>query len=308
MDLEELKNKIVNETNLSKEDVEKKIEEKVLELSNLVSEEGAAYIIAKEEGLDLLEKRDRTLKIKNIIPRMNNIEILGKILDISELKEFERQGKKGKVQHINIGDETGKIRVVFWNDKTDLLKGFKEGETVRVKNGFTKANTFGMPEIHMGKGSTLEKEEKEIEVKEMKNETKEMYKSLVDRKSLKDLKENDFAEVKGIIASISEKEFVTCPQCDSRLEEINENLVCKDHGKVEPKRNLILRGYLDDGTSTFRFVSFRETAEKIKNENLLGKERLFIGRVKKNEYFGDLEMIINQIRELDIEEEIEKLK
>ncbi len=304
MELEELKNKIVNETDLSKEDVEKKIEEKVLELSNLVSEEGAAYIIAKEEGLDLLEKKDRTLKIKNIIPRMKSMEIVGKILDISELNEFERKDKKGKVQSINIGDETGKIRVVFWNDKTDLLKDFKEGETVRVKNGFTKANTFGMPEIHMGRSSTLDKEDKEIKV----TEEKEMYKSLVERKNLKDLKENDFPEIRGAVVSTSEKEFVTCPQCGAKLEEINGSQVCKDHGKVEPKKNLILRGYLDDGTSAFRFVSFRETAEKIKNENLVGKERLFMGRVKKNEYFGDLEMIVNQVKEMNVEEEIEKLK
>ncbi len=308
MELEELKNKIVNETDLSKEDVEKKIEEKVLELSNLVSEEGAAYIIAKEEGLDLLEKKDRTLKIKNIIPRMKSMEIVGKILDISELNEFERKGKKGKVQHINIGDETGKIRVVFWNDKTDLLKDFKEGETVRVKNGFTKANTFGMPEIHMGRSSTLDKEDKEIKVTEEKEKPKEMYKSLVERKNLKDLKENDFPEIRGAVVSTSEKEFVTCPQCGAKLEEINGSQVCKDHGKVEPKKNLILRGYLDDGTSAFRFVSFRETAEKIKNENLVGKERLFMGRVKKNEYFGDLEMIVNQVKEMNVEEEIEKLK
>lgn len=303
MGLEDIKNKIIQETGLTKEEVEKRIEEKIIELSNLVSEEGAAYIVAKEEGLDLLEKRDRSLKIKNIIPKMRNVEITGKIIEISEVREFEVNGRKGKVQSISLGDETGKIRVVFWNDKIDLIKNLKEGEVIKIKNGYTKANSFGIPEIHVGKGSTLEKKELEIEIPEIKEE--KIFRTLIERKYLKDLKENDFAEIRATVVSIFENEFITCPECESKVEEINNNFVCKDHGKVKPKKNLIIRGYLDDSIATFKFVSFREVAEKIRNN--IGREMLFIGRVKRNEYFGNLEFIVNEVRDLNIEEEIERL-
>ena len=308
MELEDIKQRIVEKTGLSKEEVEQRIEEKILELSNLVSEEGAAYIVAKEEGLDLLEKRDRSLKIKNIIPGMKTVEVLGKILEISEQREFEREKTKGKVQHIIVGDDTGKIRVVFWNDKVALVENLDEGDVVRIKNGYTRANTFGIPEIHMGRGSVIQKEDLELEIgEEVEEKPIEMYKTPVERRNLKDLKENDFAEIRGAIVSTFEREFATCSECDSRLKEINGTLICNDHGKVEPKRNLVVKGYIDDGSSTFRFVSFREVAEKINRENLIGKERLFVGRVKRNEYFGDLEMVIGDIKELNVEEEIEKL-
>lgn len=56
MELDELKEKISKEGNISMDDVNIKIEEKIIELSGLVSEEGAAYIVAKELGLDLLER------------------------------------------------------------------------------------------------------------------------------------------------------------------------------------------------------------------------------------------------------------
>jgi ssDNA-binding replication factor A large subunit len=306
MEFEELKNKIIQETNLTKDELEERIEEKIVELSNLVSPEGAAYIIAKEEGLDLLEKRDRSLKIKNVIPKMKNVEVIGKIIEISEMREFDTGARKGKVQNVVIGDETGKIRVTFWNDKTDLIKDLKEGDVIRVRNGYTKANIFGIPEIHMGKGSNVIKEKIDIEVKDIpEKKSAEIFKTLVDRKFLKDLKENDFVEVKAAVVSTFENEYITCPECNSKIEKINDSFVCNDHGKVEPKKNLIVKGYLDDGTATFRFVSFKEVAEKIKNFE--GKDMIYIGRIKKNEYFGDLEMIINDVKELNVEEEIEKL-
>jgi hypothetical protein len=306
MELEEIKEKIIREAGLTREEVEKRIEEKITELSNLVSPEGAAYIVAKEEGLDLLEKRDRSLKIKNIIPKMKSVEVIGKVIEISEIREFETDGRKGRLQSAIIGDETGKIRVVFWNDKIDLIKDVREGEVIRIKNGYTKANTFGMPEIHMGSGSKLLKEDLDIELSEIQEEKFDnIFKALVERKQLRDLKENDFAEVKASVVSIYENEFVTCPKCNLRIEKINDNFVCNEHGKIEPVKNLVVRGYLDDGITTFRFVSFREAANKI--INLTGREMIYIGRVKRNEYFGDLEIIISDVKELNIEEEIEKL-
>lgn len=317
MELNEIKEKIAKEAKLTKEEVDKKIEDKVLELSGLVSEEGAAYIVAKEEGLDLLEKRDRTLKIKNVIPKMRSVEVTGKVINISDVREFEREGRRGKVQSITIGDETGQIRVVFWNDKIELIKNLKEGDVIKIKQGYTKANTFGIPEIHMGNGSYLEVVKEDITVIE-KPSTRDFFKGssqaqaisggFGERKKLKEIKEGDFIETRAAIVSTSENEYYTCPNCNSKLEKINGNYVCKDHGKVEPNKNLIIKGYLDDGSATLRFVAFRELAEKIKNENLIGKDKIFTGRVKRNEYFGDIELILNKIEDVEIDKEIRMLK
>ncbi len=317
MELSKLKEKISKEAKLTEEEVDKKIEDKVLELSSLVSEEGAAYIVAKEEGLDLLEKRDRSLKIKNVIPKMRSVEVVGKIVGISDVREFEKGDRKGRVQSITIGDETGQIRVVFWNDKIELIKNIKEGSVVKVKQGYTKTNNFGIPEIHMGNRSNLEVVEEDITVIE-KPSTQDFFKGpsqaqgvsgvFEERKKLKEIKEGDFIETRAAIVSMRENEYYTCPECNSRLEEINGSSVCKDHGKVEPKKNLIVKGFLDDGSAALRFVGFKELAEKIKNENLVGKDSVFTGRVKRNEYFGGIELILNKIEDIDISKEINLLK
>jgi hypothetical protein len=310
MELSELKEKISVEGKISIEDVDTKIEEKIIELSGLVSEEGAAYIVAKELGLDLLEKRDLSLKIKNILPGLKAVDFIGKVVSISQLREFSKNDRKGKVQNVVIGDETGSIRVVFWNDLVKLIEPLKEGDVIKVNHGFTKPNSFGMPEIHLGNTSSIEKVDKEIIVGEISRPFSEGSSGggmSAKRRSFDQLKENDFIEARAIIVSTSENEYLTCTKCEGRVVDIEGEYTCEKDGKVEPKRNLIVKGYLDDGVAAKRFVSFRDVAQKIKKDKLIGKEMLFVGKVKKNDFFGDLEIILNQVKEPNFEEEVEKI-
>jgi DNA/RNA endonuclease YhcR with UshA esterase domain len=310
MELEELKGKIIKGAGISEGELDEKIEEKVIELSGLVSEEGAAYIVAKELGLDLIEKRDLSLKIKNILPGLKAIDVVGKILSLSEMREFKKGDRSGKVRNIMIGDETGSVRVVFWNDLVRFLEKFNEGDVVKIGRGFTKANSFGMPEIHMGNTSTIEKVDIKIEAAEASRpfSSGTMAGAMKgERKPLEKAKENDFLETKALIVSTFESEYLTCPLCDGKLEEEGGEYICPKDGKVEQKKNLIVKGFIDDGTIALRFVAFREVAEKIKKEKLLGKEVTLTGRIKKNDYFGNLELLANQVNELDLESEIEKL-
>lgn len=312
MELEELKEKISREAHISLDDVNNKIEEKIIELSGLVSEEGAAYIVAKELGLDLLEKRDLSLKIKNILPGLKAVEVIGKVVSVSTVKEFNKNDRKGKVQNIVIGDESGTIRVVFWNDLVRYLENVKEGDVIKVIRGFTKPNSFGMPEVHMGNTSSIERVDKEITVGEFSKPFAEGGgfgggQIRAQRRNLDQTKENEFIEVRAIIVSTSENEYITCPKCDGRIDDSTGEYTCGKDGKVEPKRNLIVKGYLDDGVAAKRFVSFRDVAQKIKKDKLIGKEKVFVGKVKKNDFFGDMELVVNQIKDVDYEQEVEKL-
>lgn len=303
--LPELIDKIAERTNLSKEDIEKKIEEKLVELSYLVSKEGAAYIVAKELGIDLLEKKDRSLKIKNIIPGMSRVDIDGKILKISDVKEFEREGGMGKVVSFLLGDETGSVRVVCWDANISKLSGLKEGDSVRITNAYSRTNIFGNVEVHLGENSSIEKIEKAIEVPE--NLAREGLSSGPKRKRLDKVKEGEFIETKATIVSILENKFYSCPECNSRVEKISEDFFCKDHGKVKPVENLMISGYMDDGFGAVRYLAFREIAEKILSMNPLGRELIFVGRVRKNRLYGNLEINIKDVFPLNIEEEIKKL-
>ena len=301
--LAELIKKISERTNLSKEEIERKIEEKLVELSYLISKEGAAYIVAKELGIDLLEKKDRSLKIKNIIPGMSKVDIEGKILKISDVREFEREGGVGKVVSVLLGDETGTVRVVCWNSDISKLASLKEGDSIRITNAYSRTNIFGNVEVHLSENSSVEKIEKAIEVPE--NLAREGLGPK--RKRLDKIKEGEFIEAKATIVSMLENRFYSCPECNSRVEKISEDFFCKDHGKVQPVENLIVSGYMDDGFGAVRYLAFRDVAEKILSMNPLGRELIFVGRVRKNRLYGNLEINIKDVFPLNIEEEIKKL-
>src|SRR3990167_2914017 len=85
--LNEMIEKIAAETGLEPHDIMQKIEGKKTEMSGLISEEGAAYIIAKELGISI-SRKDERLNISSILPGMQNVDILGKITKILPVREF----------------------------------------------------------------------------------------------------------------------------------------------------------------------------------------------------------------------------
>ena len=76
--------KIKEETKLSDEDIGKRIDEKLEQLSGLVSKEGAAHIIANELGIKVLEHVAGRLQIKNILAGMRDVETVGKVMRVFE--------------------------------------------------------------------------------------------------------------------------------------------------------------------------------------------------------------------------------
>ncbi len=321
-ELEDVVKKIIENTGMSEEEVMKKIKEKKEELSNLISDEGAAYIIAKEHGIDLIKRKSYQLKIKNIISGMRNVEVVGRIVRIDPVKEFKTEKSEGKLCPFYIGDETGIIRIVLWNDEVDKISKFNEGDVIKVK-GYVVDN-FGQPEIRLGNFGSIEKSDsKIISVDEIKKKFPiEKPTRVYERKNIKDIKEGDSAEVRATFVQVfyTNPFFYTCPICGKTL----KDGLCPEHGKREA--NLVLSGVIDDGTGNIRAVLFRDNAEKVlgltteKAEELfkeggrdkvlsmvpLGKEFIFKGYAKMNKIFDRLEFIINEVSDVDVKSEINK--
>ena len=76
--LPEIKGKIVQSGKMSLSDLDIKIKEKINDLSGLISEEGAAHIIANELGIELLTMGKEKIKIKEAYPGMRNVSVVGK--------------------------------------------------------------------------------------------------------------------------------------------------------------------------------------------------------------------------------------
>jgi len=151
--------KIIEETGLTKIEIQNMVEEKKKELKGLISDEGALFIIAKELGVDVKDQNKELLKeieinISDITPNMKNITILGRIKEIYRIHEFNRNdGNKGFVGSFLLHDNSGDIRITLWDDQINIFKdnNFNMNELVKILNGYAKKGRNGEPEIHVGR-------------------------------------------------------------------------------------------------------------------------------------------------------------
>ncbi len=96
------------------------------------------------------------LNIKEVKPRQGKIDIELEIVDIGEVREFERFGKKGRVVTALAKDETGEINLTLWNDEIDIVK---VGDKIRITNGYC-SEFQGERQLSAGKYGKLEVLEK----------------------------------------------------------------------------------------------------------------------------------------------------
>ncbi|MFH1408914.1 MAG: DUF2240 family protein, partial [Nanoarchaeota archaeon] len=132
---EDILQKITEKSNLSKEDIEEKIKQKMSQLSGLISKEGAAHIVANELGVKLLEGFTGKLQIKNILPGMRNVETVGRVTAVYDIKEFNSNGREGKVGSLMLGDESGTVRIVLWNEQARILENLQKDDTLKIVGG-----------------------------------------------------------------------------------------------------------------------------------------------------------------------------
>jgi replication factor A1 len=247
--------KIAKHSNLSENEIRDKIKVKIEQLYGLVSEEGAAHIIANEYGIKLFEVSS-DLKIKDILMGMKSVDIVGKVLRKYELREFNTEKRKGKVANLMMGDDTGTIRVVFWNDKTNDFGQLKEEDIIKIKGAYVRDNA-GRKELHMGDSSHIIINPPNVTINT--RERKEYG-----RKHIKELEDGMSAEVIGTILQVFDvKFFEVCPKCNKRLRLREDQFACDEHGTQTPTYNYVMNVYLDDGTGNIRAIFWKQQSQRL---------------------------------------------
>jgi len=324
LSLEDILSEMEKNTKFSRKQLYEKVKSKHEELSGLVSMEGAAHLVARDLGVSILIPDKRELKIKDLVNGMRNISIKGRIIQVSDTREFERKdGKKGRVCNLIITDGTGEVRIPLWDKQVNMLDEGKlnEGDVIQIKNAFARDNVFGGIEIGVSRLSRVEK------IEDDESFPRQIVGIRLKRIPIKEAKEGNY-EMKGNIVQVFNVNpvFQTCPECRAKVEKTKKGYKCPEHGKVKPENNMIISGIIDDGTASIRSVFFRDQAKIITGlepetllkisqdeainlikENTLGNEIIVRGRIQKNKIFDTLEMIANEVEELDIEKESKRL-
>ncbi len=322
---EEIILKINEKAKMPVSEIEERVEKKLKQLSGLISKEGAAHIVANELGVKIFEQLSGKLQIKNILTGMRDVETIGKVLQVSDAREFMKGDAVSKVASMLIGDETGTIRVAMWGSQADNAVNLGMNDVVKIIGGYVRENN-GRKEIHLNDRSQLLINPKGESVSEVFAEAKSG-----NRKEIKSLNENDNeAELLGTIVQVFDIKFYEiCPRCGKRAKPNAAMYECLDHGNVIPAYAYVLNTVLDDGTETIRCVFFRNQVERLLNLNqekllkfrnepaefeavkneLLGTIIKVNGRANKNSLFNRVEFIANNV---DInpnpEEELKRLQ
>ncbi len=115
-----------------------------------------------------VQVKNPSTKISDIKDGMGSINVVGKLLDISDVRTFNKKdGSKGRVGNITIGDDTGKIRITLWDDKTDKMTELLPGDAIEIINGYARANNFNQQvEIQIGNHGLIKKTETSVKYQE----------------------------------------------------------------------------------------------------------------------------------------------
>lgn len=159
--VEKIIQQVMEEADVEREELMEKIEEKQEELSGFITPEGAATIVARNNGVvpEREEPEVRKLSIEDLSVGMSNIDIVGRVERIFEPREFDRKdGSKGKVANLVLMDETGEIRAVFWDRMADLVSEdeLQKGTPVQLKGAYVKKGRGGSPEVNIGRRGKIE--------------------------------------------------------------------------------------------------------------------------------------------------------
>ena len=92
------------------------------------------------------------MNIKELTPKMGNVELVAEVAEIGEVREFNKFGKSGKVATAKLKDSTGEIEMALWNEQIDQLG---KGDTVKITNGYVKEYQ-GEMQLTTGMRGTIE--------------------------------------------------------------------------------------------------------------------------------------------------------
>jgi replication factor A1 len=293
---EKLLDRISRSSGLDKSEIERKVEAKKAKLSGLISREGAAQIVAAELGINFDSEK---MKISELVDGMKRVNVIGKVVRINPIREFNKNGRQGKVAALLLADESSNVRTVLWD--TNHISLFetgkiKENDVVDISNGAMRNG-----ELHLSSFSDIKISKERID--------KAVLEAVVAKKKLGECRPGESVKTRAIIVKTFEpRYFEVHPTTGKKLtqEDIENN--------IAPAKRALLNVVIDDGSETMRSVLFMEqilslglTEDQIMSleefnkikDSLLGEEKIFSGQVKTNSLYNTTEFSISRVEPID---------
>lgn len=111
---------------LTREEFERRVEEKMEACGDLVDDVTAAMMVVQDLGR-------HHVKIGRLGGKQSLFSFFGKVITKNPAHEFERpDGEKGLVASLVLGDETGQVRAILWDEKAAAGHDIEIGDVLEV--------------------------------------------------------------------------------------------------------------------------------------------------------------------------------
>ena len=203
-------------------------------------------------------------KIEDLDEDDQNIKVVGRIIEIEDIREFPRQdGTKGLVRTMYMGDETGTIAVTLWDDKTNLP--YDVNEAIKIQNPRVRYNdNRNRIEISVSNSTNI----LQPSYNELDNlpDIEDLQDILYPSKDIASLElEDSGVKIEGIISEPYYERMLIpkCPVCNHSIDVDDEE--CPECGNLidEPNYLLMLPVKLTDDTGEIQVTFFNELVEEL---------------------------------------------
>ncbi|RLG40571.1 MAG: single-stranded DNA-binding protein [Thermoproteota archaeon] len=93
------------------------------------------------------------VKVSELTPDMNEVNIKVRVLEAGELKEIQTFRGERTLSEAVVGDETGRITLTLWGEHAGKVSA---GDAIEIKNGYTRVFR-GELRLNLGSRGTIEK-------------------------------------------------------------------------------------------------------------------------------------------------------
>jgi len=137
---------------LSREEFDSRVREKSEEWGGLLDEDAAARLVLDELGRGTADFQ----AVRGLQEGME-VTLRVRVDSVGPVREFSRQdGSSGRVVNLDVSDDTGRCRLVLWDQDVALVERGRVGvgSTLRLLDCFVRVSRFGT-EVARGKFGTV---------------------------------------------------------------------------------------------------------------------------------------------------------
>jgi replication factor A1 len=285
MSIEEMINYICTKhPEIPREQILEKLEEKKRKTGGLIADDVLLRMIAAEFGVEVKnnEVLTPTLTIRDLVSGLNNVTLVGLVVAVFSPRTFEGK-RSGKYASLLVADRSGILRIVLWNDKTELVESgkIKTGQIIRLSHGYTREDRNGKVELHVGDKSKIEVNPSDVDAKNYRKTGKFATKIREITETYRNIRVNVAGNVKELFpASTFERQ-------DSSV------------GKV-------MRFRLADETDEISVVVWNEKADEVEKNLRKDAEMQIVNAKVKEALSGGFEIHVDNETYLDILPSAEK--